>query len=180
MNTQVLLVVAGYIHRSEPQQLAELARSSAYLNAISNRLSASVPRSTVLGMIVGTAISELVDPKERRMNFDSEDVRSAEGQWYRSLTKLQDSIGLVSKMKAAIPMSKKKKLKSEVEINNGKPSKTVAHPTSSTKVVSIEEIESRSGSEEDGLPMYEKPDSDASDSDEDPTLVRRDKPSAPV
>lgn len=114
------------------------------------------------------------------MNFDSDDVRSAEGQWYRSLTRLQDSIGLISDMKAATPVSKKNKSKSEAEIKNGKPSKTVIQPPSSSKVVSIEEIGSSSGSEEDDLPMYEKPDSDASDSDEDPALVRRDKPSAPV
>lgn len=180
MNTQVFLIVAGYIHRLDPLQLAELAGSSTYLTAISNRLSASLPRSTILGMIVGTAISELVDPKERRMNFDSEDVRSAEGQWYRSLTRLQDSIGSITDMKAAIPVSKKKKSRSEAESNNGKPSTPVVQPTSSSKVVSIEEIESSSGSEEDDLPVYEKPDSDAFDSDDDPTLVQRDKPSAPV
>lgn len=180
MNTQVLLIVAGYIHRSDPQQLAELAGSSTYLNAISNRLAASLPRSTVLGMLVGTAISELVDPKERRMNFGAEDVKNAEGQWYRSLTRLQDSIGSISDMKAASPVSKKNESGSKAEIISGKPSKTVVHPTSSSKIVSIEEIESGSGSEEDDFPVYEKPDSDASDSDEDPTLVQRDKPSAPV
>lgn len=179
MNTQVLLIVAGYIHRSDPRQLAKLSGSSAYLNAISNRLSASLPRSTILGMIVGTAISELVDPKERRMNFDSDDVRSAEGKWYISLTRVQDSIGLISDMKAAKPVSKKQKSRTEGENTNSKPAKTAAHPPSSSKVVSIEEVESSSDSE-DNLPMYAKPDSDASDSDEDATLVRRDKPSAPV
>lgn len=180
MNTQVFLIIAGYIHRSDPQQLTKLSGSSAYLNAISNRLSASLPRSTILGMIVGTAISELVDPKESRMNFDSEDVRSTDGQWYRSLTNIQDSIGSISDMKAAIPISKKKNSGPGAENKKSKPPQTVVHPPSSSKVVSIEEIGSSSGSEEDDLPMYAKPDSDASDSDEDPTLVRRDKPSAPV
>lgn len=178
MNTQVLLVVAGYIHRSDPKQLAGLAGSSTYLNAISNRLSASLPRSTILGMIVGTAISELVDPKERQMNFDSEDVRSDEGQWYRNLTRVRDPIGSISDMKAAVSASKKKKSRSEAEINNSKPSKTVAHSKPGSKIVSIEEIET--SSEDDDLPVYEKPDSDPSDSDDDPTLVQRDKPSAPV
>lgn len=114
------------------------------------------------------------------MNFDSEDVRSADAQWYRSLTRVQDSIGSISDTKAATPVSKKKNLKSEGENKNIKPPKTTAHPPSSSKVISIEVIGSSSVSEEDDLPIYAKPDSDASDSDEDPTLVRRDKPSAPV
>ena len=114
------------------------------------------------------------------MNFDSDDVRSAEGQWYRSLTRVQDFVGSISDMNAAIPGSKKKNSRSNAENINSKPAKTAAHPPSSSKVVSIEEVESSSDSEEDNLPMYAKPDSDASDSDEDATLVRRDKPSAPV
>lgn len=114
------------------------------------------------------------------MNFDSDDIRSAEGQWYRSLTRVQDSIGSISDMNAAIPISKKKNPRSDAENIISKPAKTAAHPPSSSKVVSIEEVGSSSDSEEDNLPVYAKPDSDASDSDEDATLVRRDKPSAPV
>lgn len=180
MNTQVLLIVAGYVHRLDPQELAELARSSIYLNAISNRLAASLPRSTLLGMIVGTAVSELVDPKERRMNFTAEEVDSTEGKWYRSLTGVQDSIGSISDLKRRSPVSKRKNENSRAEVGNGKPSKSLVQPASSSKIVSIEEIESDFASEEEDLPMYEKPDSDASDTDEDPTLVQRDKPSAPV
>lgn len=180
MNTQVLLIVAGYIHRSDPQKLAELARSSTYLNAISNRLAASLSRSTVLGMIVGTAVSELVDPTERRMNFDAEEVKGTEGQWYRNLTRLEDTIGLISDIEKASPVSPKRDSSSKAKIGIVTPSKTVIRPKSSSKIVSIEEVESGSGSEEDDLPMHEKPDSDASDSEKDATLVRRDKPSAPV
>lgn len=180
MNTQVLLIVAGYVHRSDPQKLAELARSSTYLNAISNRLAASLPRSTVLGMIFGTAISELVDPKERRMNFDAEEVNSAEGQWHRNLTRLEDTIGLISDIETASSISQKKYPSAKAKIDIVTPSKAVVHPKSNSKIISIEEVESGSGSEEDNLPVYEKPDSDASDSEEDATLVRRDKPSAPV
>lgn len=177
MNAQVLLIVAGYVHRSDPQQLAELARSSTYLNAISNRLAASLPRSTILGMIVGTAVSELVDAKEKQMNFAAEEVESAEGQWYRTLTRLEDTVGSISDMKTESTLSKMKNLSPKAE---AKLSKSFVQPAPSSKIVSIEEIESGSDSEEDDLPRYEKPDSDASDSDEDPTLVQRDRPSAPV
>ncbi|EEY18593.1 conserved hypothetical protein [Verticillium alfalfae VaMs.102] len=44
----------------------------------------------------------------------------------------------------------------------------------------IEEVEDSSESEDDDLMVYNKPDDDAEDSDEDATLVRRDKPKAPV
>ena len=180
MNTQVLLLVAGYTHRSDPQQLVDLAKSSIYLNAISNRLAAPLPRSTVLGMIVGTAISELVDPNERRMNFGAEEIKSVEAQWYRNLTRLEDSIGSISDLKTTSPVATKEHPSSKVEVRNGKLYKGLAQSTPTSKIVSIEEITNGSYSEEDDLPVYEKPDSDASDSDEDPTLVQRDKPSAPV
>jgi telomere length regulation protein len=131
-------------------------------------------------MIVGTAVSELVDPMERRMNFTAEEVDSTEGKWYRSLTEVQDSIGSISDLKRGSPVSKRKNANSRAEVGNENPPKALVQPASSSKIVSIEEIESDFASEEDDLPMYEKPDSDASDTDEDPTLVQRDKPSAPV
>lgn len=180
MNTRVFLISAGYLHRSDPQQLAELARSSVYLNAISNRLAASLPRSTLLGMIVATAISELVDPTERRMNFGAEEVNNLEAQGYRKLTRLEDSIGSIADMRKTSTVSKAKSSSANSEVDNGQSSKRVIQAKSTSKIVSIEEVESGADSEEDDLPVYEKPDSDASDSDEDATLVQRDKPSAPV
>jgi telomere length regulation protein len=49
-----------------------------------------------------------------------------------------------------------------------------------TKVMAIEEISDESEAEDEDLMMYEKPDTDASDSEEDPTLVQRSKPRPPV
>jgi telomere length regulation protein len=128
-------------------------------------------------MIVGTAVSELADAKEKQMNFSAEEVESTEGQWYRNLTKLEDSVGSINDMKKASPLSKKRNLNSKAEVELSEP---LVPPASGSKIVSIEEVESASDSEEDDLPVYEKPDSDASDSEEDPTLVQRDRPSAPV
>lgn len=49
----------------------------------------------------------------------------------------------------------------------------------SSKVISIEEVDDDSESEDD-LISYQKPDDDPEDSDEDPTLINRSKPKAPV
>jgi telomere length regulation protein len=46
--------------------------------------------------------------------------------------------------------------------------------------MAIEEISDKSEAEDEDLMMYEKPDTDASDSEEDPTLIQRSKPSPPV
>lgn len=160
-----------------------MARSSVYLNAISNRLAASSARQSVLGMYVGTAISELVDPPDKRMKFSSEELTNAEGQRYINLTGIQDSIGLTEDLK------RKKTPGKQMVFRSARASaiQQVQQPSSSkqlpneSRIISIEELESESNSEEnDDLPTYARPDSDASDSDDDPTVINRDKPTAPV
>ncbi|KAL8752925.1 MAG: hypothetical protein Q9184_005581 [Pyrenodesmia sp. 2 TL-2023] len=181
--TENLLLLAGYVHRKEPQHIAHMARSSIYLNAISNRLAAPSPRLSVLGMYVGTAISELVDPPDKRMNFSSEELNNAEGQRYINLKGIRDPIGSIE------DLNHKKALDKQMVVRNAKSSaaqQVQQTPSNSqhskgSRIISIEEVESESGSEEDDdLPMYAKPDSDASDSDDDPTVINRDKPTAPV
>ena len=49
-----------------------------------------------------------------------------------------------------------------------------------SKIISIEEIDDEAEDENDGIMTYGKPDSDAEDSDDDPTLITRNKPTAPV
>ncbi len=174
-------MVAGYVHRADASCLATFARSSIYINAISNRLSASSQRASFLGMIVGTAISELVDPKDKRMTFSSEEISSSDGQWYLSLTSVHDDIGSVEDLKPRASASRKppSHLVNSVAPNS-KSAEPFIRPFGTSKIVSIEEIADSSESEEEGLPTYEKPDSDESDEDEDPTLVQRDQPTAPV
>ena len=179
VNAQILLLVAGRVSRSSHSYLAALARSSAYINAISNRLAASSTRSRFLGMIVGTAVSELVDPKEKRMNFSAEEIDTTEGRWYRDLVKVSDIIGSISDLKAVAPKSKD----TLMENRNGAAgnAKNVnANSVTTSKIISIEELEDESENEDEDIPMYEKPDSDKEDEDEDPTLIQRNKPTAPV
>lgn len=130
-------------------------------------------------MLVGTAISALVDADGKRMNFSAEDIDNADGRWYRSLTNVQDPVGSISDMR-----STDSRIVDHPKKNRGKPTKgesqTLVDKQSSSKIIAIEEVYDESESADDDLIAYQKPDSDASDEDEDATLVQRNKPTAPV
>ncbi|KAL8969510.1 MAG: hypothetical protein Q9183_001966 [Haloplaca sp. 2 TL-2023] len=184
--TENLLLLAGYVHRADPQHLLDLTRSSPYLNAISNRLAASSPRASMLGMYVGTAISELVDTPDKRMNFGSDEVHGPSGKRFTSLTKIQDPLGSIEDFKREESEDKELSSKPQELLAGHKhqsPQGTSKAPTKS-RIIAIEEIDSENESqnedEDDELPVYAKPDSDQSDSDEDPTVIERNKPTAPV
>ncbi|KAL9604810.1 MAG: hypothetical protein Q9219_000258 [cf. Caloplaca sp. 3 TL-2023] len=180
--TENLLLLVGIVYRKDPQRIVELSRSSLYLNAISNRLSASSHGASVLGMYVGTAVSELVDPVDKRMAFGSEELKTAKAQRFLSLTKMKDELGSIGDLERQTAATKEAKTKpqrtSEAQDIKSLPVRSSA--TKGTRIISIEEVESEAESEDGDLPTYAKPDSDASDSDEDPTLINRDKPSVPV
>lgn len=173
-------MTAGYIQRENAQELSNSARSSVYLSAISNRIAASSPQASLLGMITATAVSGLVDPKDKQMNFSMEEVHSAEGQLYQNLTKQKDVIGSISDLKPVTGALGKWQLSSPK--SRATKSKTLKLPSSATtsKIISIVELDDRSESEDDDLVTYEKPDSDPEDSEEDATLVERGRPVAPV
>lgn len=181
-NAQVVLLAAGYVHRSQHSDLVNIGRSGIYLNAISNRLAATSPRSRFLGMVVAIAISALVDSPDKAMKFDLEEMNSEEAKWYQSLTGIEDSIGsiesLVDWKEAMAPQKPKKDSKTSTSKHAAE---DVSHKhVHTTRIVSIEEIATDSEEEDDDLMSYEKPDSDASDSEDDPTLIQRSKPTAPV
>lgn len=181
VNAQTSLLLAGYSYRHDRRALKTLSQSSMYLNAISNRLAASSPRARFLGMVIGNAVSELVDAEDKRMKFTAEELNSPDGQWYTNLTKVDDTIGLIKDLKlveasSAISLGKR----SRPVTRNAVPTKLTKPPNASSKIISIEEIDDSSETESDDLPMYGKPDSDPSDEDEDPALVQRNRPTAPV
>ncbi|RDW85050.1 hypothetical protein BP6252_02640 [Coleophoma cylindrospora] len=183
VHAQVLLLSAGYIHRRAPLRLAILMRSGVHLNAVSNRLAASSPRARFLGMVVGEALSSLVDKADNKMDFKVDEMSTAEAKWFKSLVFVQDTIGSLDALKSkAIAETPKRKDKPKGSKGNPIPKPNVNRGTS--KIVSIEEIEDDEEegeeSDDDGLVPYAKPDSDAEDSDEDPTLINRNKPTAPV
>ena len=179
--TQDLLILIGIVQRYAKEHITSLARSSVYINAISKRLAASSIRAQFLGMVLGMAVSELVDPTERRMKFSLEEFNKAGIEWYRSLTSLHDQVGSIRDLKPASSDESSTRSKEPLGKVSGK-SKPPQEESKTTaiKKVAIEEIEDGSDSDTEDLPVYEKPDSDEEDEEEDPTLIERNKPKPPV
>ncbi|KAK4044461.1 telomere length regulation protein-domain-containing protein [Parachaetomium inaequale] len=173
-HAQVLLLAAGYIHSKSPVKLAMLLRTSVWLNAISSRLAAPHQRARFLGMVVGEALSGLVDKGDKRLNFKMEETDDEEGCWYKGLTRPMDEIDSMHPLLSAqfnTPQG-----------NRQSPQKPMAGPApqpSQTGFI-IEELSDEEAPADDDIIPYAKPDSDAEDSDDDATMVRRDKPKAPV
>ncbi|KAI1758681.1 telomere length regulation protein-domain-containing protein [Hypoxylon sp. FL1150] len=176
-HTQVLLLSAGYVHRLAPIKLTMLLRSSSYLNAISNRISAPQNRARFLGMVVGEALSGLVHSKETKLDFKMDEMDADEAKWYKSLVQISDKAGPLNPLRDSFSSTKPANITKPT-----RPSKLAAQrpgklPTQSGFI--IEEIEDDEDEDPDLMP-YAKPDSDAEDSDDDPTLINRNKPKAPV
>lgn len=179
-NIQVLLLAAGCLYKLHPSSLVSITHSSAYLNAISNRLAASSPRSRLLGMVVGSAISELVDEPDKRIRFDEDEMHTDEVQWYSGLTRAHLNVGSLEDLHIPPPgPSAERSLQSPrvgVLQKASKPFKM--GQTTNQKL--IEEVTDSSGDINDQLMSHQKPDSDREDDDEDPTLVNRTKATPPV
>ncbi|EHL03616.1 putative DNA replication checkpoint protein tel2 [Glarea lozoyensis 74030] len=142
---------------------------------------ASSTRARFLGMVVGEALSSLVDKGENKMDFKVDEMQTTEAKWYKSMVNVADKAGelelLRSRVTTVIQKSK----------TQPPPAKKPSTLNSSSKISSIEEIESdeeegtdNSEDDDDDLVPYGKPESDAEDSDEDATNVVRNKPTAPV
>ncbi|KAH8676088.1 telomere length regulation protein-domain-containing protein [Xylariales sp. PMI_506] len=178
-HAQVLLLSAGYVYRLSPIKLTILLRSSSYLNAISNRISASQDSARFLGMVVGEALSGLVHGDEKKLDFHIDDMNSEKAQWYKSLVNISDQLGPIS------PLRNENDYKPAIkQPRRAAPSQKATPPPPRPKPQSgfiIEEIEDDDeADEDDDLVPYAKPDSDDEDSDDDPTMINRDKPKAPI
>ncbi|KAJ8127763.1 hypothetical protein O1611_g5876 [Lasiodiplodia mahajangana] len=178
-HAQVLLLSAGYVHRVAPMKLTIILRSSTYLNAISNRLDVSQSRARFLGMVVGEALSGLVHGKDTKLDFKVEEMTTEEAGWYKSLVHISDKAGPLDSLRTSIPSSQTKPSKKPAKpASKQKPPPPSRVPAKAGFI--IEEIEDDGEQEDPDLVPYAKPDSDAEDSDDDPTLINRDKPKAPV
>lgn len=117
------------------------------------------------------------------MKFDLEEMQSEEAHWYLSLTKAQDKTGSFDSIKALQETRPSlQQLSKDYHPRSKTKQSAKSNPPPTSKIVAIEEIDN-SGEESDeveDLIPYEKPDDDAEDEDEDPTLVQRNKPTAPV
>ncbi len=169
---QILLICAGYTHRVNPMHVFVLARSGTHTAGTSERLASSSERVRWLGMVVGNAVSLLVDKPDMRMNFDLDEMRTEEARWYQSLIYADDKVGSVSDLCISPPNKKPANSKTAMV-------KKTAASHSATVVVKPKIVEVLE-EDDDDLTPYGKPDSDPEDDDEDATLVQRNKPTAPV
>lgn len=176
----MLLLSAGYIHKLAPIKLTLSLRSSAYLNAISNRIGASQSRARFLGMVVGEALSGLVHGKETKLDFKMDEMDTEEARWYKSLVHIPEKTDSLDSFKDIFALRK--------DTSTPKPTKTAHTKTPVPRPGKIppqsgfiiEEVEDDEDDEDSDLVPYAKPDSDVDDSDDDPTLINRNKPKAPV
>ncbi|KAI0910529.1 telomere length regulation protein [Ustulina deusta] len=178
-HAQVLLLSAGYIHQLTPMKLTIILRSSLYLNAISNRLAVSQSRARFLGMIIGEALSGLVHGKDNKLDFKMEEMATEEADWYKSLVHVSDKAGPLDPLKTSVPSLRPK------DFNKlARPARKQGAPQPKNNLAKagfiIEEVEEDEEQEDPDLVPYAKPDSDAEDSDDDPTIINRNKPKAPV
>lgn len=189
---QTLLIAAGYLHRRSPMALLMSVRSSGHMQGVSNRLDASNSRARWLGMVVGTALSSLVDKAGTKLSFGTEDMQTPEAQRYMGLVTTNDEPSTLEDFsKLVADTDKRRRVKNNKPVPprqimpkiNGKPTFGPVRPPAKVQTEiegdRVAEI-SDTDSDDDGLTPYAKPDSDAEDSDEDATLVNRDKTRAPV
>jgi telomere length regulation protein len=190
---KVVLISAGYVHRQQPMFLFTIARSSLNTAGISHRLASTSSRARLLGMVVGSAISALIDKPGSRLNFGVDELNSEDAQTYLDLVHIQDHIGNESEMAAFLKAqfsteqgpasvqgasSKKReslKPKADSMLRAEQTEQAHASAPSSSKIQLLDDDE-----DDDDLVPYPKPDSDPEDDDEDATLVNRNRPSAPV
>lgn len=154
-----------------------VGRSGVFLNAVSNRLAAASTDARFLGMIVGTAISKLIEPPGKAMTFDLEEMESDEARWYLDLVNTNDDLGSLDLIKTAPAPPKTQKL-AKSPASSTHPKRRANMPQS--KIVSIEEVEDSEEEDKDDTQKMPYEDSDSgSDSEDDPTLFRK-KPTPPV
>ncbi|KAK6954110.1 hypothetical protein Daesc_004072 [Daldinia eschscholtzii] len=154
-----------------------LLSAGVYLNAVSNRIAASQNRARFLGMVVGEALSGLVHGKETKLDFKMDEMDTEEAKWYKSLVQVSDKPGPLDPLREMVSPPKPSNVSKITRPSVASAQRTPKPPPQSGFI--IEEIQDDEDEDTDLVP-YAKPDSDAEDSDDDPTLINRDKPKAPV
>lgn len=180
VHTQILLLAAGYVHRISPMKLTLLMRVGTYMNTISNRIGSTQSRAQFLGLVVGEALSALIDDNKKRLDFKMEETDTEEAQQLKGLTKVSDLAGPIDPILSNVTMEvipEKRKPATSTKAVQKKPKQKKPAVTEVKPKAIIEEIDS-SEEDEDFAP-YSK-DSDPEDSDDDATLVQRNKPKPPV
>ena len=179
---QTMLLAVAYLYRTNPSSIKTVTRSVSYIHVVSNRLGASIPRARYLGMIIGVALSRLVDEPGKVMDFGVEDMENDESRAWLDLVRVHDKIGSIDYLQDQY-RDEQMPIKPTAPETHMKPATPKRKPPSTSKIISIEEVENsepENDEDEDDLVPYQKPDDDPSDSEEDSTLIDRSKPTAPV
>jgi telomere length regulation protein len=156
------------------------------MHMISTRLSASIPRARHLGMIIASTISKVVDNAEQALNFDLEEVGEDEVHFWAQLLEIRDSVGTLDDLVVFGDLHTRKRSSPKMSRRRSVKRLAASRPAETSKIIAIDELSDGTSDkgaatdEDENLPRYAKPDSDPSDSDDDPTLVNRNKPTAPV
>ncbi|KAF2270643.1 hypothetical protein CC78DRAFT_611526 [Lojkania enalia] len=179
---QTLALTCGYVHRLQPMFLTMMAKSSYHVTGMSNRIAATSPRARFLGMAVGVAISKMVDKAELQLEFDLEGDEAIEAKWYQRLTQIDDKMGNLDVLKSSSKAGTKGS--NQVKTRHRQAKGPVKPPTrpAITEMAGprfVEILDNSSDEDEDLMP-YQKPDSDPEDDADDPTMIDRNKPTAPV
>lgn len=173
---QIILIAVGYLSRLNPASLKQDQIPTLTMRSVSNRLSSSVPRTRLLGMIIGVGMSRCVDEPDQVMDFKVEEMEATEVKDLLALLDVNDTIGdlddleMVKQPNYSENISRKRKIAAPMSPRS---------PKLTSKILAIEEVSSSSDDEDDLVP-YRKPLEDPDDSDEDPTLIDRNKPKAPI
>ncbi|KAG6307068.1 hypothetical protein E4U45_005684 [Claviceps purpurea] len=190
VHTEIVLLAAGYVARLSPIKLTMLLRSGTYLRTISNRIASTHGRARFLGLCVGEALSLLQDSNAKKLDFHMDETDSEEAQLLKSLTKVADAVEPAGPILTCPPSRVEKNTQSPrvAATSKSTPAVSTSRPKPKPMPVSqpaprpiIEEIDSSDESADDELlqPLPNEG-SDDPDSDDDATLVRRNKPNPPV
>ena len=116
---------------------------------------------------MGEALSRKVDPEGQRLQFKVPETEDADAETWRSMIDVDDELASLSHLASGIV---EEYMESNVQETNGSGSLVTGEPLD-------EEVEEDLDKD---LPKYSIPESDAEDSDDDPTLVSHEKISKPL
>lgn len=175
---QSILLAIGYLSRINVDMLKRPPISTLVMHTISNRLNASVPRTRLMGMIVGTAVSRLTDKHDSVIDFGFDEAEKKIASKWFELVSLKDQVGKIQDLQSSsAALAESGSLKRPRSGLKAVRKDGLSH---TSKIVAIEEVSGSSEDDDEDLIPYQKPDSDPDDSEEDVTLINRSKPSAPV
>lgn len=157
--------------------LTMMAKSSYHTNGMSNRIGATSPRIRFLGIAVGVAMSKMVDKPELQLKFEMEGFEATHAAWFERLSQVNDQLGSIADLTAADETVAQVKPTKKSKKSAPKPPKPSITEFQGPRIM---EVLSDSEDEDDDLVTYGKPDSDPEDEDDDPTVINRNKPTAPV